>query len=129
MVRKLMFLVLIMLQALTCGCPVVLMGAGAGVGAYTYVRGELDRTYSTDFQTALQAATETLKHLKIQISQKESDGIQTRLSAKRPDGTPVLVKVTMKAPQVTAVSVRTGAVGYWDRDVSELIHATIAQKL
>jgi len=35
----------------------------------------------------------------------------------------------MVEPRITKVSVRSGMVGIWDKNVSELIHASIAQRL
>lgn len=51
------------------------------------------------------------------------------MKARQTDGTPVTIKTVMRAPGPTEVSVRYGIVGVWDKKVSELIHASIAQRL
>ena len=69
-----------------------------------------------------------MKDLKIQVDRKDSDGITDTIEAKRSDGTPVVVKVAAVSPTFTEISVRTGVFGFWDKEISELIHATIAQR-
>ena len=127
--RTLVILTLLAFQLFTTGCPVFIAGAGVGAGAYTYVKGELKRVYNVPMDKALQASTASLNSLKITTDKEESDGIQNIIHAKRTDGTPVTLKLAMLSPNVTEISVRTGAFGYWDRDVSELIHATIAKRI
>ena len=78
---------------------------------------------------ALEASLAALEDLKIQIDRKQSDGIVDTIEATRSDGTPVFVRVAAVTPTFTEVSVRTGVFGVWDKKVSELIHATIAQRL
>jgi hypothetical protein len=111
------------------GCAALVVGTGAGVGVYSYIEGELRRAYPNDVQQTLAACRDTLAQLQIRIENQTSDGIQTTLQAKRPDGTPVTVKVTMLSPRVTEVGVRSGVIGLWDKQISELIHTTIAQRL
>lgn len=114
---------------LATGCAAVIAGAGAGAGVYTYLKGELRRAYPADVERTLGASLQTLQALRIRVEEKETDGITTTVHAKRVDGTPVTLKVTRLAPQVAEVGVRSGYVGFWDRRVSELIHAEIAQRL
>lgn len=111
------------------GCAAVIAGAGAGAGMYTYVSGDLKRTYSVDFDSATRIAVQALEALKISITERRSTGIQATVSGMRTDETPVTVTVLMIGPQVTEISVRSGLVGYWDKSGSELIHATIAKRL
>ncbi|MDD2315871.1 MAG: DUF3568 family protein [Desulfobacterales bacterium] len=111
-----------------CAAPVI-VGVGAGTGVYSYMNGELKRAYPASLETSVAAVTDSLASMKINVEKKESDGVQTVVSAMRPDQTPVTVKLTILAPRLTEISVRTGVVGLWDRKVSELIHASIAQRL
>jgi len=111
------------------GCAVVVTGAAAGAGVYTYMNGKLERSYQAPFDKTNRACTETLKSLKIAIIEESSDGINATIKAKRSDGTPVTITTSMVEPRITEVSVRSGVVGVWDKRVSELIHATIAQRL
>ena len=111
------------------GCAAVVVGTGAGAGVYSYIEGELRRAYPADAERTLAACLQSLESLKIRVEQKTADGITTTIQAKRANGAPVTVKTTKLAPRVTEVGVRAGVIGLWDKQVSELIHATIAQKL
>jgi hypothetical protein len=112
---------------LAAGCAAVV--AGAGAGAYSYVSGELKRTYPVDFDTAGEAVDKSLAALKISVAERRSTGMETTLSGMRTDQTPVTVTVAMIGPKATEIGIRTGLVGYWDKSGSELIHATIAKQL
>ncbi len=111
------------------GCAVLVAGTGAGASVYTYVKGELIRSYNADYDQAVAAAEAGLDELKIVIVKKESASLQTKFDARRSDGSPVVVKIKMTQTNITEISVRCGYIGYWDRKVSELVHATIFQKL
>jgi len=110
-------------------CGFIVTGAATGAGVYTYMEGSLLRTYQASFDQTNQACMETLKSLKMVIIEEKSDGLHTTIKAKRTDGTPVAVKTAMIEPRITKVSIRSGVLGIWDKKVSELIHASIAQRL
>jgi len=129
MLRNMLIVVLILSPLFTTGCPVILAGVGAGAGVYTYGQGELKRVYQASFDKAVSASTDTLNSLKINIEEETSDGIKTTINGRRTDGTPVTVKLEMVTPDITEITVRTGVLGLWDKQVSELIHASIAQRL
>ncbi len=114
---------------ITAGCVALVIGAGAGAGVYSYVNGQFKRSYHATFDKTIQVCTDTLTSLKIVITDKTSDGIKAIIKARRTDETPVTIKIVMIAPDITEVSVRSGIVGMWDEKVSELIHASIAQRL
>lgn len=117
-----------LLGLITCsGCAALVAGAGAGV--YTYVAGELKRTYQAPFDKTVTASLEALQSLKMIVVKKESSGITTTITAKKSDETPVTTTVTIVGPDMTEVSVRTGVFGYWDKKVSELVQAHIANRL
>ena len=120
---------LLALVLLTGGCAALLVGAGTGAGVYSYIEGELRRAYPAACSSALAATEQALADLKIRVESKTADGVTTLLRAKRADGTPVILKVTRVSPRITEIGVRSGVVGLWDKNVSELIHATIAQRL
>ena len=104
-------------------------GVGTGVGTYKSVWGELRRTYEAGYDQTLEASTTTLTRLKIKLTQKISDGINTTLIAQRANGTPVTIKIAMMAPELTQVGVRCGRIGIWGQKVSRLIHDHIAKSL
>lgn len=111
------------------GCPLFIAGVGAGAGVFTYIHGELKRTYSANFGAAVTASKEALENLEITITGENSGETWTTITAKQANSTPVTVKLKMEGLDATEISVRTGAFGVWDKDVSELIHVSIAQKL
>lgn len=107
----------------TAGCAAILVGAGTGV--YTWVEGELIRSYEKNFDPTEQAFIESLDYLKIIIDKKNRVAGETTINARQPDGSPVTVNVRAIRHDMTEVAVRCGYVGYWDRKTAELIHATI----
>ena len=110
------------------GC-VLLVGAGAGAGAYSYVNGELTRTYAASYRQTLDACTTLMQDLGMPIKTQASDGTHTTITAERKDGTPVTVKVGIVGVDRTEVSVRTGLVGYWDKDLSMQFQEFLARRL
>ena len=129
MTRNLLLSAILSCYLITVGCAALITGAVVVACTYTYKDGELSRLYQAPYDTTNQACTATLKKLKIAITEEASDGINATIKAKRTDGTPVTVITEMVEPRITKVSVRSGMVGIWDKKVSELIHASIAQRL
>lgn len=122
------FLAIIMLSLIgatsACG-PAVVVGASAGVGAYSYIKGELVRSYPASYHKAVATCESVAKELKITIDSKTDDGIMTTLKGHRAKDTPVTIKVKMLDPDISQVGVRVGAVGLWDRDISQVVHSHI----
>lgn len=110
------------------GC-VLLVGAGAGAGVYSYANGELTRTYAASYRQALDACTTLLQDLNMPIIEQTSDGTRTTITTERKDGTPMTVKVGIVGVDLTEVSVRTGLVGYWDRDLSLQFQEFLARRI
>ena len=111
------------------GCVAVIIGAGAGVGTYTYVKGELNRPYHAKFEKTLQVCIDILEDLNQPIIDKTTDGEKTTIRSKRKDGTNQTIDVSIISVDSTLVSVRTGVVGYWKKDISEQFHAFIAERI
>ena len=111
------------------GCVAVIIGAGAGVGTYTYVKGELIRPYQAKFEKTLQVCIDILEDLNQPIIDKTTDGEKTTIRSKRKDGTNQTIDVSIISVDSTLVSVRTGVVGYWKKDISKQFHAFIAERM
>ena len=122
---KWVFIGLVLLSAAECAAVVV----GAGAGAYTYIQGELKRSYTVDYDQAVKAAEQSLEQLKISVTERDQGATTTKFAGVRTDENPVTVIVSFVGPELTDISVRSGIVGYWDKSGSELIHATIAKRL
>lgn len=109
----------------TAGCAALVVGAGAGAGVYTWVKGELIRSYAVDFDHTESAVVQSLEYLKIAIDEKAKEGSETIIKAHQSDDSPVTMRIRTIRYDMTEVAVRCGYVGYWDRKNAELIHATI----
>jgi len=111
------------------GCVAVIIGAGAGIGTYTYIKGELKRSYQAKFDKTLQVCIDILDDLNQPIIDKTTDGEKTTIRSKRKDGTDQTIDVSIISVDSTLVSVRTGVVGYWKKDISQQFHAFIAERI
>jgi hypothetical protein len=121
-------------MALACwglisGCAALVIAGGAGTGAYTYVNGELVRSYPAPYGQTMEVCTRILNDLNMPIREQISDGVRTTIATERKDGTPMTLKITIVGLDVTEVSVRTGVVGYWNRDLSQQFHEFISRRL
>ena len=114
---------------LLSGCAAVIVGAGVGAGAYTYIKGDLKRSYEVKFDKALKVCIGILEDLDQPIIEKTTDGEKTTIKTKRKDGSPQTIHVAIESIEWTQVSVRTGKVGYWKREVSQQFHNFIAERL
>ncbi|WP_319408160.1 DUF3568 family protein [uncultured Desulfosarcina sp.] len=125
MARTITAITLLLALLFTAGCAAIVVGAGAGAGVYTWVKGELIRSYANDFTHTEKATLQSLDYLKITIDEKTQTGSETTIKARQSDGSPVTVSIRTVRYDMTEVSVRCGYVGYWNRKNAELIHATI----
>ncbi len=118
------------LSFLVCtGCAAVIIGAGVGAGAYAYIDGALKRSYAAKYEPTYQACIRVLTDLNQPIKSESTDGHQTTIETERSDGTPMRIKVTIQNPEWTEVSIRTGAVGLWKKDISKQFHEFIEERL
>jgi hypothetical protein len=114
---------------LMSGCAALVVGTGAGAGAYTYINGELARSYPAAYSRTLEVCIQILNDLNMPIKEQKSEGARTTIVTERKDGTPVTLNITIVGLDVTEVSVRTGMVGFWNREFSEQFHDFIARRL
>ena len=129
MFKKRTILPALLITWLLTGCIAVLVGAGVGAGTYTYVNGELKRSYQAKFDKTLQVCIDILKDLNQPILDKVTDGEKTTIKSERKDGTPQTIEVSIISEDWTQVSVRTGVVGYWKKDISQQFQEFIAERL
>ena len=111
------------------GCAVAVLGIGAAGAGAAYFNGKLTKTYEEVYHDIVQASRSTLEDLKIPMTETITDELKTEIKAKRTDGTPVVIEIIRIEHELTQVSVRTGALGIWDKRVSEQIHGYIGQNL
>jgi hypothetical protein len=111
------------------GCAAVIVGAGAGAGAYAYIDGELKRTYTAKYEKTYRVCAGILNDLSQPITEETTDGVTTTIQTNRSDGTPMTIKVTILERDLTEVGVRTGAVGFWKKDISKQFHKFVEERL
>ena len=113
-----------------CAAAVIVAGiAGAGVGTYTYTKGELIRSYQAEFDETLQVCIAVLDDLNQPVIKQVTDGEKTTISTERKDGTFQEITVSIINVELTQVSVRTGTFGYWKKEISRQIHDFIFERL
>ena len=93
------------------------------------IQGNLTKSYESEYHSTVKASSDTLKNLKIPVTEKLSDGLKTVINAKRFDGTPVTIEVVRIKQNLTEVSVRTGKGLVLDKRVSTQIHEFLSESL
>lgn len=129
MVRSIISLCMLATLLFTCGCAPLFIGAAAGTGVFSYVEGELTRTYEKDYTQVRDATLQSLAYLKITVDGKRVDDGKTLIKAHQNDGTLVTVGIRTTDDGRGEVGVRCGTIGFWKRKNAELIHATILNTL
>ena len=93
------------------------------------IQGRFIKTYESEYHDTVQASSDTLKNLKIPVTEEMSDELKTVINAQRFDGTPVTIEVVRIDRNLTEVSVSTGAGVVPDKRVSTQIHEFIGENL
>ncbi len=127
--RKIAAVSLMLCIWLLGGCAAVIIGAGVGAGTYTYIKGDLVRSYPVKFDKALTVCISILDDLNQPIVEKTTDGEKTTIKIKKKDGTPQTIDIAIESIESTQISIRTGVFGYWKREVSQQFHEFIAERL
>lgn len=129
MLKRLFLLMTLSHMLLTAGCVAIVVGAGAGAGTFAYVNGQLSRTYQATYEKTYAVCQDILTDMKQPLLEEKTDGTQTTIRSERLDGTPMTVRVRIIDPDWTEVSVRTGYVGVWKRQISEQFHEFVAERI
>ncbi len=129
MPRKFAALLLMSCFWLMVSCAAVIIGSGVGVGTYTYLKGDLSRSYNAKFDKTLDVCLSILTDLDQPILEKTTDGAKTTIKTKRKNTSPQTITVSISSVDWTEVSVRSGVFGYWNREVSQQFHEFIAERL
>jgi len=128
--KKASWIVMLLAALVTVGgCAPVLVGAGAGAGVYSWVEGELNRSYAIPLDKAVSVSKKVAKDLKIEITEKDDQGITVFLRGHQPDNTAVTIRLKTLAPEITEIGVRVGLVGIWDKETSQTIQNYIAKAI
>jgi hypothetical protein len=107
--------------ALGSGCALFVVGAaaGAGVGTYAYVDGELKSTETVAYETACTATLAGLKDLGFAIVEDKKDALTDKITARSTADKKVYITLTKQSPTATEIRIRVGTFG--DQTQSEQI--------
>ncbi len=92
-------------------------------------QGKLIKTYESEYHDTIQASSDTLKKLRIPVTESMSDELKAVINAERFDGSPVTIEVKRIDRNLTEVSVRTGKGLDGDKKVSTQIHEFINESI
>lgn len=110
------------------GCGLFVAGAVVGAGAYTYVNGELKRSYQAGYEQTVQASVDAMNEMKIEVKSINKQGLTTTIDGKF-NGKPVKTDISRVDVNISEVGVRSGYVGIWEKDFSTKVHENIARRL
>ena len=131
--RRAMYTVGVLSIALICGgcvAAAIGLGATAGVGTYTYVKGELKATYSVPLAQAWDASVIAMRTMQFPIDKQIIDALGGEIAARRADGTPVKVKLKPLGDFSTDIGVRVGGIeSMWSKKDAQRVHNAIKRSL
>jgi hypothetical protein len=111
------------------GCAVMLLGAGAaaGVGAYKYVEGTMEKDYPREMQPTYQACIAAANTMGLRVAQQQYGQTESRIEAVQPPDTTVKIQLVARPQQITTVKVRFGIMG--NEDQSAYFHRLVMKNL
>ncbi len=120
--------VLLCLQLFT-GCPVVLLGAGAaaGIGAYKWVEGTMEKDYPRPMEPTYQACLSAASAMGLRVAQQQYGVTESRIEAVQPPDTTVKIQLVARPNNITTVKVRFGIMG--NEDKSAYFHRLVMKNL
>ena len=127
--KSLLITITIGMTMLLSGCAgVFLVGAGVGAGAFSYIAGNLSRVYEADYQNSVQASLNVVEQLNLKRKEESTEELKTIIEGYIYHDTPVTIQVVYVDAASTQISVRTGYVGVDNLEISEQVHADIAEE-
>ena len=111
------------------GCPLVLIGAGAaaGIGAYKYVEGTMEKDYPRPMQPTYQACMSAASTMSLRVAQQHYGQTESRIEAVQPPDTTVKIQLVARPNNITTVKVRFGMMG--NEDQSMYFHRLVMKNL
>ena len=110
------------------GCLLLLVGTGAGVGTYSYVKGALEHEYPVPLDRTYNATLSAIKQLQLIVIEQKKDSLGATIVARRADDTKVSVWLEPVGAGSTRVTIRVG-VFPGDRDAAIRIDNEIQRAL
>ncbi len=121
-------LLFILLPYLLSGCGLVFV-AGAGAGAYSYISGNVSRTYNASYTKTIDACLKVLNRMEMTVIKNSGDALKTSIESRRYDDIKVTVEIEQLGRRLSQVNVRTGIMGVNNVTDSEYIHENIFDEL
>jgi len=110
-----------------CAAALVGVGGGAGVGTYSYIKGELRVTYAQYYSKVVSATEQAVKDLGFTIKKESKDKLRCRIKAEMADGTGVKLAVDKVSKQITQLRIK---VGWWgNKNLSIQIMRAIEKRM
>jgi hypothetical protein len=108
--------VLVMLVALatsSSGCLLFVAGAaaGAGIGTYAYINGELKTSESVKLDKAYDATLVAMKDLSYPVTEKQKDVLEGKIVARTAGDKKIQVNLKKTTDTVTEIRIRVGTFG------------------
>ncbi len=115
----------IILVLLSTGCAALVVGGAAAVGTYTYVAGQLKKTYNANLDSTYRATLAGCDSLGLPVLERTKQLSQASIKAQDGDRD---VWITLKAQSstTTEIAIRVGYLG--DEQASRRIHEAISSK-
>jgi hypothetical protein len=128
-IRTLIVLASASVLAATAGCVVAAVGAAgaAGAGTVAFIRGELEATVSSSFETVIPAASKAVGQLGFSKIRETKDALAAEIIARTALDKKVDIKLNKETDQLTRISIRIGFFG--DEVKSRAILDQIKQNL
>ena len=98
-------------------------------GTYLDLNGEAVNAYADPLPDTVEAALQTLAFLDVPIGSRRAADNEVVITATAPDGAPLRLHFIKEGRALTMVKIRTGALGYWRRELSFYLHALIGERL
>lgn len=114
---------------LLSGCALMLLSAGAvaGVGAYKWVEGTMEKDYPRPMQPTFQACMAAASTLGLRVAQQQYGNMESRIEAVKPPDTTVKIQLIGRPNNITTVKVRFGIMG--NKDESAYFHRQVMKNL
>lgn len=120
---------LVLCLQLFTGCPVVLLGAGAaaGIGAYKWVEGTMEKDYPRPMDATYHACISAAHTMGLRVAQQQYNPTESRIEAVQPPDTTVKIQLVARPNNITTVKVRFGLMG--NEDQSAYFHRLVMKNL
>ena len=127
--KKVIFVIPLLLSLTFSGCvPVALVaGAAAGIGGYKYFEGALTVVFNAPFKNTWKASIKAVEGMELKVEDKNHKLSSGKIKARRADDTVVSISMKYLSSEQTEVTIKIGLFG--DETESNNIKDKIAREL